>query len=83
MKQIAMLFYEVNPSPENTGLKYVLWEVSDGKNITYDWGFADWDGKQWGAIETPEGYTAKVIWWANTANPDLLVKPVKGKIITI
>lgn len=82
MKKIEMVFYKTSPSEKNTGLKYVLWEINDGTAITHDWGFANWNGSDWDGIETPNGYTAEVIWWANTVNPELLLKE-PSKIISL
>jgi hypothetical protein len=81
MKKIEMLFYAVNPSEKNTGLKFVLWEINDGTNITHDWGFAEWDGNDWQPIEVPEGYTATVARWANTIDPAVLLK--ESRIVKI
>lgn len=79
MKKIEMLFYKTNPSEKNTGLKFVLFEVTAPDNsIVHDWGFAYWNETHWDEIETPEGYAAKVAYWANTLNPDVLLgKPTK------
>ena len=83
MKKIEMVFYKTNPVEKNTGLKFVLWAVTDTDgNINHDWGFADWVGSEWDAMEVPEGYTAKVEYWANTVNPELLLKE-PSKIITL
>lgn len=92
MKKIEMVFYKTKPSEKNTGLKYVLWEIQVPGHkpdsceveysITHDWGFASWDGKEWEAIDVPNGYTAEVIWWANTVNPELLLKE-PSKIISL
>lgn len=81
MKIIELIFYTTNPSEKNTGLKHVLWEITDdaGK-VTHDWGFGEWDGTAWGVIEVPEGYTAQVHSWANTTEPGLLVN--ERRIIT-
>ena len=82
MKKIELYFYQVNPSTTNTGLKNVLWEITDSAGvITHDWGFCDWDGTAWGVIEVPEGYTAQVHSWANTVDPDLVLE--EKKIITL
>lgn len=78
MQKIEMLFYSTNPSETNTGLKFVLFEITtDESQVIHDWGFADWDGKEWGSIDTPEGFTCKVVRWANTVDPDLLMKEKK------
>jgi len=83
MKKIEMLFYSTNPSEKNTGFKFVLWAVADSEgNITYDWGFADWLGKEWDVLPAPEGYQAKVEMWSNTLDPELLLKE-ESKIIRI
>lgn len=82
MKKIEMVFYKTKPSENNIGLKYVLWEVNDGTTVAHDWGFANWTGSEWEAIEVPNGYTADVIWWANTVDADLLLKQ-KSKIISL
>lgn len=82
MKKIHQAFYRIDPAVENTGLKYVLWAIADIEgNITHDWGFADWNGKEWEPIEVPEGYMAKVAWWANTVDPELLLKE-ESKIVS-
>lgn len=70
-----MLFYKTNPIESNTGFKYVLFEVTDSENkVIYDWGFADWKGKEWDSLPVPEGFSAKIAYWANTSNPDELIK---------
>ena len=83
MKKIELLFYSVSPSPTNTGLKHVLWAITDAAGkVTHDWGFAEWGGEYWGAIDVPEGYSATVEYWANTVDPELLVKE-NSKIIKL
>jgi len=78
-----MLFYPNTPSKANVGMKFVLFEVTtDTKQIINDWGFADWLGDKWDDVVVPEGYECKVIWWANTVDPELLTKE-KSKIITL
>lgn len=75
MKKIEMLFYKTDPSAKNKGFKYVLWAIADIEgNITHDWGFADWNGEAWDPMEVPEGYEAKVFYWANTVDPKLLLE---------
>ena len=83
-KKIEMVFYKTNPSEKNTGLKYVLFEITtDESQVVHDWGFAYWGGKEWDAIPRPEGIkSADVIWWANTVNPELLLKE-PSKIISL
>ncbi len=82
MRKIELVFYNVYPSEKNTGLKHVLWEITDKDgNVNYDWGFAEWDGLAWGNIEVPEGYTAQVYSWANTVDPVFVL--VEKKIITL
>ena len=74
MKEIVLMFYSVNPSEKNKGMKFVLWEVTDADNkVIYDWGLCEWDGKEWGKVDVPEGYTAKVVRWANSPHPDTLM----------
>jgi len=83
MRELQMNFYNINPSKNNTGFKFVLWAVADSEgNITYDWGFADWLGTEWDVLPAPEGYEAKVVWWANTLDPEMLLKE-ESKIIRI
>lgn len=93
MKKVEMLFYSINPSVENTGLKFVLFEVVIPSNdspttdqstgtIIHDWGFADWLGTEWDKVEAPEGFTTTVKWWANTLEPDVLLKD-KPRIIKV
>lgn len=83
MKKIEMLFYPTLPSAENTGMKYVLFEITTDKaEIVHDWGFMEWNGEAWGNIEMPEGYSAVVKWWANTISPEILIKE-PSKIIRL
>lgn len=78
-----MLFYPVNPSEKNTGLKFVLFEVvTNESEIIHDWGFAMWNGLDWDPVEAPEGFVTTVKWWSNTLNPDVLVKE-ESKILRI
>ncbi len=82
VKSVEFTFYSTT-TPEFEGLKLVLWGITDTDGVnTYDWGFASWDGQAWEDITVPEGYTAKVVWWANTLPPDVLLKE-KNKIITL
>lgn len=82
MKEIKFVFYKVNPSSTNIGFKFVLYAIADAEgNITYDWGFANWNGLAWDELEVPEGYQVKVERWANTVDPELLLK--EKNIITI
>ena len=77
-----MLFYKTTPSEKNIGMKFVLFEVvTDESVVIHDWGFAQWTGKEWVEVDKPEGFTCTVIRWANTVNPDVLLK--EGKIIKI
>lgn len=88
MRKIEMYFYSTNPAPDNTGFKFVLLEIlieKPGKSpsIKYDWGFCEWLGTQWGSMgEMPEGVTAVVHRWANTVDPEVLLKE-KSKILKL
>lgn len=83
MKKIEMLFYPTLPSEQNAGLKFVLFEVTDAASVvTYDWGFAMWNGLEWEPVEVPGGYTCTVKWWGNTVDPDVLLKE-PSKIIRL
>ena len=83
MKEVRLMFYAVNPSPENVGLKHVLFEIVDGEGqAAHDWGFAYWAGAEWEEVEVPKDFTCKVIRWANTVNPEVLLKE-PSKIIKL
>lgn len=85
MKKIELLFYKTNPSEKNQGLKHVLWEVTDPEGgKAHDWGFCEWNGFDWNmsGVEPPEGFTARVAFWANPVDPILLLKE-QSKIIRI
>lgn len=82
MKKLELLFYSVNPSEKNTGFKHVLIKVTDGDQFNHDWGFAFWNGIAWDPIEAPEGVTADVVMWANTVDPEVLLKE-ESKIIKL
>jgi hypothetical protein len=83
MKKVEMLFYKTEPSKENKGMKYVLFEiVTDESQVIHDWGFSEWDGEKWGDIEMPEKYSATVVRWANTVDPQILLKE-DSKIIRL
>lgn len=86
MKKIELMFYPTNPSPENVGLKHVLWEIEqmneDSPIVKHDWGFGYWNGQGWDMLELPAGWFAVVKYWANTVDPELLLKE-KGKIISL
>lgn len=74
-KKIEMVFYNSVPSKKNTGMKYVLFEITtDESEVIHDWGFADWLGDKWDDVPTPEGFTTEVKWWANTVDPAVLLK---------
>lgn len=85
MKKIELIFYRTNPSEVNQGMKHVLFQITDadGGN-TYDWGYALWDGLQWDMPEPPPDFALHVHSWANTVDPQLLLKdppkiiPIKG-----
>lgn len=74
VKNVEFTFYSTT-TPEEIGLKFVLWCITDSDNrITHDWGFAYWDGKKWDELGVPSGWAATVKWWAETCNPDVLLK---------
>ena len=74
MKKVELLFYKTLPSEKNAGLKHVLWAITDKDGIvTHDWGFGFFTGESWEPLETPPGYTAEVVYWASTVNPDILL----------
>ncbi len=78
-----MLFYATNPSEKNTGFKFVLFEITtDESQVIHDWGFAEWLGTEWGEVPTPEGFECKVIRWANTIDPEILMKE-ESRIVKI
>lgn len=88
-----MIFYPTNPSETNIGLKFVLWGVklrdqynNTDQPITYDWGFANWNGKSWDPLNDGDGPTltffAEVVRWANTIDPEILLKE-ESKIISL
>lgn len=82
VKTVEFTFYSIT-TPEKEGLKLVLWEIVDDKNIPiYDWGFAYWSGSEWDSIGIPDGFTATVKWWAETLHSDVLLKE-KSKIISL
>ena len=81
MQKIEMLFYKTNPIATNTGMKFVLFEITDATGaVMHDWGFSDWMGTEWGPVDTPDDFTCKVVRWANTVDPSLLLND--KKIIT-
>jgi len=83
MKKIEMLFYSTNPSEKNIGLKFVLFEITTNESqVIHDWGFAEWLGSEWGEVPTPEGFECKVVRWANTVDPQILLKE-ESKIISL
>jgi hypothetical protein len=83
MKKIELLFYKVNPGPENIGLKHVLFEVTEGGGkVFHDWGYAHWNGKEWDQLDVPPGWFCEIKYWANTVDPELLLKE-KSKIIRL
>lgn len=83
IKNVEFTFYSTT-TPEEIGLKFVLWEIVmpaiDGNSeqatgeVRHDWGFAYWDGKGWDELGVPSGWAATVKWWAETCNPDVLLK---------
>jgi hypothetical protein len=82
MKKLELLFYSTTPSEKNIGFKHVLIKITDGDQVKHDWGFAYWNGTAWDAIETPEDVTAEVVFWANTIDPEVLLKE-ESKIISL
>ncbi len=75
MKKIELAFYNTAPSKEDEGLKLVIWGITDDKEVTtYDWGFAYWNGTEFEGVETLEGYTVKVMRWANTVDPKVVLE---------
>jgi len=76
-KEVKLTYYNTPPSQENTGMKHVLWEITDPDGaVIHDWGFAEWTGKQWADIDVPVGYKSEVAWWANTLEPSYLVSNI-------
>lgn len=80
-QKIELIFYRTDPSPENIGMKQVLFKVTDsvGK-VNYDFGYADWLGTEWDNVPVPEGYTIEVHSWANNPDPKHLIE--EGKLIS-
>lgn len=76
-----MIFYKTTPSELNTGLKFVLWEVSGPDGVNHDWGFCEWLGMEWDSINVPDGFSVKVFAWANTIDPAILLN--ESKIISL
>lgn len=79
---VEMQFSDKPPTKKiNPGHKYVLFKVTDNSGaVMYDWGMSEWDGKQWGSPETPEGYSVEVVWWSEPLDPKILLA-VPSKII--
>ncbi len=77
MKEIRLMFYQTNPSPDNIGLKQVLYEVTDKGKVIHDFGYSFWDGKEWELPNVPKGMKLSVHSWANNPDPKHLI----GKII--
>jgi hypothetical protein len=77
MTQITLTYYRTAPPEKATGVKHVLWEITTDKGAkVYDWGFSEWNGSEWSAVDVPEGYTATVFAWAHTVNPSYVTSPL-------
>lgn len=78
MTPVTFTFYYNNPSDQDIGLKFVLFKISDekGKVITYDYGFAYWDGDKFEEIPSVDGLTPTVHCWATTVDPTVLVSSI-------
>jgi len=82
-KKLNWQFSDKQPKKDNTGMKFVLLQVTTDQNeIINEWGFCDWEGDTWGPVPAPDNFTYIVKWWANTVDPALLLEEPK-KIITL
>lgn len=81
MKEIKLLFYQTSPSPENLGMKIVLFEIDTPGNPIYDYGMCDWLGAEWDVVPQLEGHQFRVYAWANWPDPKHLTND--RRIITM
>lgn len=83
-KWVEMQFSDQPPTKKiPDGLKLVLWKITDTSGASaYDWGFANWSGGEWEAIEVPMGYEATVASWSEPLDPKILLA-VPSKIIKL
>lgn len=81
-KWVEMQFSDQPPTKKiPNGVKYVLFKLTDATGLnTYDWGMSEWDGKEWGYPEIPEGYNIEVAWWSEPLDPQILLA-IPSKII--
>jgi len=77
LKEIKLLFYRTIPSPENIGLKQVLFEITDRGQIVHDFGYCNWNGVEWELPEVPKDFEISVHSWANNPDPKHLVYEAK------
>lgn len=77
MKEIKLLFYRTTPSPENIGLKQVLYEITTKDETTHDYGYCNWTGVEWELPEVPQGIEISVHSWANNPDPKHLINETK------
>lgn len=72
-KPLLLEFRDKSNKPSEDGLKLVLFQLfRDGKMIGFDYGFANFENKEFENIEN-DGATAMVIKWAEMPNPQLLL----------
>lgn len=75
MIPVSFTFYYNRPEEQDVGLKLVLFKITDekGRVVTYDYGFAYWNGEKFDELEAVNGLKPTVHCWANTVDPSVLV----------
>lgn len=57
-------------NPPEAGLKFVLFRIKkEGKLLGFDYGFANWTGKEWEEVDP----SATVTMWGTMPNPGVLL----------
>lgn len=72
-KILPLSFYDITVKPKEDGLKNVLFRIDQsGQFVGFDWGFANFEQGQFEEL-SQDGRTAKVVKWAEMADPQLIL----------
>jgi hypothetical protein len=69
-KAITFYFKDKSFEPKSAGMKLAIYRITDGEKTYYDYGFSEWDGKEFGLPMLPyPGMTIEIESWAETVDP--------------
>jgi len=69
-KAITFYFKDKTMKPDRAGSKLAIFKITDGDRIYFDYGFSEWDGREFGLPPAPyPDMTIELDSWAETVDP--------------